>query len=115
MNEELLKICDLKEFKKGDVVLRNHDKSDGMYIIKSGTVDIEREGKLLATMKDGDFFGAMSLMLHEKRSADVIVTSDVLLAYFLSEDVYEEVKDELDEEMEKALHRYADTYYSTLK
>lgn len=110
MDPELLKIFEVKDFKKGDIILHQDDKADGMYIIKSGKVEVERDDKVLAAMGEGDFFGIMGLMLHEKRSATVRVVSDDLSAYFLSKEAYEDVKDELGEEIDKALKRYGETY-----
>lgn len=111
MDPILLEICEIKEFKKGDSILCQDDKSDGMYIIRSGKVEVERDGKIIGTLGDGDFFGAMSLFLHERRSANIRVLSDTLSTYFLSKIAFEEVKDELGEEViGKVLQRYSETY-----
>ncbi|MBU0706287.1 cyclic nucleotide-binding domain-containing protein [Patescibacteria group bacterium] len=111
MDPDLSKIFEAKEFKKGDIILQQNDKVDGLYVIKSGKVDVERDGEIIATLEAGDFFGEMGLLLHERRSATIKVTSDELSTYFLSKEIYAEVKDELGEDVvEKALQRYSETY-----
>ncbi len=115
MNEILLEACENKDFKKDDIIFSQEDKADGMYIIKSGKVDVERDYEVIATLGDGDCVGEMGIMLNEKRSATVRVVSDNLSTYFLSKIVYEEVKDELGAEVtEKALQRYGQTYKNVL-
>lgn len=109
MDPELLKVCGVKDYKKGDIVLRQEDKADGMYVIKSGKVDVEIDGKIISTLAEGDFFGEMGIMLHEPRCATIRVMSDELSAYFLSKEKFEEVKDELGEEViTKILERTAE-------
>jgi len=115
MDEILLEVCENKDFKKGDVIFNQEDKADGMYVIKSGKVDVERDDMVIATLEDGDFFGEMGLMLNEKRSATIRAVSDNLFTHFLSKVAYAEVKNELGAEVtEKALQRYSQTYKNAL-
>ncbi len=115
MDEILLEVCENRDFKKDDIIFSQKDKADGMYIIKSGKVDVERDYEVIATLEDGDCFGEMGIMLHEKRSATIRVVSDNLSTYFLSKVAYEEVKDEMGEDVtEKALQRYSQTYKNAL-
>lgn len=55
-----------------DKITRVGDEGDGMYIIASGEVDIEKEGKVIATLKGGQIFGEMAFIEKTKRSANVI-------------------------------------------
>lgn len=111
MDPKLSDLCEVKEFKKGDIILRQEDKVDGMYVIKSGKVDVLRDNEVIASLEDGDYFGEMGLLLHERRSATVRAMSDTLSTYFLSKEDFEKVKEELGEDLiDKALKRYSETY-----
>jgi CRP-like cAMP-binding protein len=48
-------------------------------ILVTGTADVSHRGKLLQTLRDGDFFGEIALLLDAPRSATVTATSDVRL------------------------------------
>ncbi len=58
------------------VVFRQGDEGDGLYVIVSGEVDIYASDTamrkhLLGTLRDGDFFGEMSLVESKPRTASV--------------------------------------------
>lgn len=111
MKTDISDLCDIKEFKKGDIVLYQGDKVDGMYVIESGIVELLRDDEVIAHFKDGDFFGATGLLLHERRSATIKVVSDKLVTRFLSKENFEWIKDELGEEiLGEVLRRYSVIY-----
>jgi CRP-like cAMP-binding protein len=73
-------------FKKGDVLCTHEEMGDTLYVIESGQVKVSlynEAGKeiILSLLKAGDFFGEMSLLDSEPRSANVIATkpSELLL------------------------------------
>jgi len=59
----------------GEVIVRQGDPGDCMYVVQSGTVEVVREDggpvAVLAELGANDFFGEMSLFEHENRSATV--------------------------------------------
>jgi len=67
-------------FKKGEVIFREGDKGDEMYIIQSGKVEVIKDtGKeevVLATLKPKAFFGEMALFGDPHRSATVRAAED---------------------------------------
>jgi len=67
-------------FRKGEVIFREGDKGEEMYIIQSGKVKVTKKtGKeevVLATFKQKDFFGEMALFGDPHRSATVKVVED---------------------------------------
>jgi len=73
------------EFPEGLVIIREGDEGDSLYIIKSGTVQVyingpEKDEKIILTkLSEGDYFGEMSLITGEPRSATVETTSNVSL------------------------------------
>jgi len=71
----------LKKFKKECIILMETDVGDSLFIISKGRVKISRlsdDGKevILAILKEGDFFGELSLLDGESRSADVTAIED---------------------------------------
>lgn len=63
----------------GDVVIREGDETDSMFVIVEGEVQVSRNGKILATLGRGAHFGEMSLLNQQPRSATVAVTSSAQL------------------------------------
>jgi CRP-like cAMP-binding protein len=53
----------------GEVVFVQGDKGDKMYVIRSGEVEIERDGKVVEKLTDGDIFGEMALIDGSPRAA----------------------------------------------
>ncbi len=67
-------------FKKDEYVFKDGDLGTDMFIIKSGSISVEKDfgGKVrqLAMFGKGDFFGEMSLLENEPRSASVRCLED---------------------------------------
>lgn len=59
-------------FKAGDKVVSEGDMGIGFYLILEGKVEVRKGAKLLNTLSKGQFFGEMSLIDEERRSADVV-------------------------------------------
>ena len=68
-------------FKEGDVVFDISEKSDDLYPIHTGTVQIESsEGMELATLKQGEMFGEMASILGEReRTARAVALTNVIV------------------------------------
>ena len=70
-----------KTFASGEMIVRQGDTGDSLYIIASGLVKVtkwERSGKSreLARLHTGDYFGEMSLLAGQPRSADIVALTD---------------------------------------
>ena len=68
-------------FKEGDVIFDISEKSDDLYLIHTGTVQIESsEGMELATLRQGEMFGEMSSILGEReRTARAVALTNVIV------------------------------------
>jgi len=70
-----------KLFRDGEMIVRQGEAGDCMYVIQSGEVEVlRRDGAqefCLATLKSGDFFGEMALFEREVRSASVRAVGEV--------------------------------------
>lgn len=70
-----------RSYPKNSVILFEDDPGDALYIVAGGQVKVVLIGEdgrevILAMLKDGDFFGEMSLIDHQPRSAHVIAMED---------------------------------------
>lgn len=64
-----------KIYNDGEIIVRQGETGDCMFVIQSGRVEVFREENnnevRLAILQDNDFFGEMALVEREKRSATV--------------------------------------------
>ena len=70
-----------KNYLNGDVIIRQGESGDCMYVIQRGTVEVfqTKGGKdvHLNYLNEGDFFGEMAIFEKELRSASVRAVGDV--------------------------------------
>jgi len=70
-----------REYPRNSVILFEDDPGDALYIVSAGQVKVVLIGEdgrevILSVLGDGDFFGEMSLIDDEPRSAHVIAMKD---------------------------------------
>ena len=58
------------------VVFNQGDYGDKFYLIAAGVVNVLSNGKLLATLADGDFFGEIALLADVPRTAKIVTETD---------------------------------------
>jgi CRP/FNR family cyclic AMP-dependent transcriptional regulator len=56
-------------YKPGETIFSQGDKGDQMYVIRSGEVEIERDGKIVEKLSSGEVFGEMALIDGSPRAA----------------------------------------------
>jgi CRP-like cAMP-binding protein len=61
-------------FPEGERVLRQGLTGSGFYVILEGEADVIVDGTQRATLRRGDFFGEVSILLGEPPTADVVAT-----------------------------------------
>lgn len=74
-------------YKKGDVIVKQGDTDQKLYIILTGAVDVMRDGRKVAELGEMEFFGEMSLVDGEPRSADVVGQKDGGMLVFSRESI----------------------------
>ena len=59
-------------YKPGDTIVEEGTMGVGFYMVVDGKVEVRKGSKVLATLSKGQFFGEMSLIDEQPRSADVV-------------------------------------------
>jgi len=71
----------------GDVIFREGDEGDNMYSIRSGRVSIRKGDREIADVEEGGFFGEMSFLLRQPRTATAVAAEDTELINITSENI----------------------------
>lgn len=71
-----------RSFAEGDIVVKEGDKSESVYIILEGSVNVSKEdffgnNNVIATASKGCIFGEMGVFLELKRSGTIMARSDL--------------------------------------
>ncbi len=72
----LAKLMVSRNVAAGDAVIEENDQAAGFFVVSSGKLEVERQGKTLASYGPGDFFGEMALFEGFPRSATVRAVED---------------------------------------
>jgi CRP/FNR family cyclic AMP-dependent transcriptional regulator len=74
--EEVGRLADEVDAKAGKVLMRKGELGSEFFMIAEGTVRIERDGRVIATLGPGDFFGDIALVVERPRTATATVETD---------------------------------------
>ena len=85
---DLAQELEILNFSAGDVLMREGDPGDSLYIVLQGTVDVTAQDKPLARLGSGELIGELSVLTGEPRSAMVSAIEPVRAAR-LSRDRFE--------------------------
>ncbi len=65
----------LRSYVAGDRIVTKGEKGLGFFLILDGRVEVKRDGKVIATLAPGAFFGEMALFEELPRTADVVAAA----------------------------------------
>lgn len=86
-----------KKLNSGEVLFEEGDKGEVMYLIREGKIKITKgkgeDEKVLAVLKEGDFFGEMAIIERSPRSASAIAASEVSLLVIDKETFRSKIKE----------------------
>ena len=79
--KSMVRVSKERKFESGDTIVKKGEGGVGFYLILEGTVEIRSDGNTLSKLGPGQFFGEMSVLDNQPRSADVVTVqpSRVLL------------------------------------
>lgn len=69
----------VRDFGAGDVIFKEGDAAQELFVIQRGKVEIRLGNHVLATLADYDIFGEMALIDAAPRSATAVALTDVKL------------------------------------
>ncbi|GAC1320928.1 MAG: hypothetical protein NVSMB2_17250 [Chloroflexota bacterium] len=72
-------------FAPGQIVVRQGEPGDRFFIVRSGSVEVERDGEILAHLGRGESFGEIALLLDVPRTATVRATELTEILSFAAE------------------------------
>jgi len=74
--------------KKGEIIVKINEEPDGIYYIDSGEAEtFDEQGRLLATLAEGDIFGEMAYFSKiRKRNATVVAKTDLVVRRISTDD-----------------------------
>jgi CRP-like cAMP-binding protein len=94
---ELLRVMqavEVREHKDGEVVIREGDKGDELFIVLEGKVRVSRGDQVLAHLGQGEHVGEMALIRSVPRSATVSAVGDAELIAIRRADFFEILRKE---------------------
>lgn len=65
-----------QNFSAGEILIRQGEANDKMFIILSGELEVKVGDKAVAGLKEGDLFGELSMIDKEPASGDVVAVTD---------------------------------------
>ena len=86
---EVAEILEEEEFKEGKQIFSAGEEAHCMYIIFKGEVRIHKDEHTLAVLKENDFFGELSMLDTDTRSASASAQTETLLLKIDQEPFYE--------------------------
>ncbi len=89
--EALIEVIFTRSYAKNSVIINEGDETDALYIITEGKVKITKthdDGReiVIAVLTEDDYFGEMSLIDEQPRSANVVTKTPVQLSIVKKED-----------------------------
>ena len=91
--EALKRTARRMQFGAGDVIFRQGDPGDGLYVIEDGSVEIsalvnDQHQRVLSRLEAGAFFGEMAVLDQEPRSASATAAAPAVLIFIPAEELW---------------------------
>jgi len=75
--KEVTNRSERREYESGNIIVKKGDRAPAFYLILEGTVNVKSNGRTLAKLGPGQFFGEMSILDGQLRTADVVAVEPV--------------------------------------
>jgi cAMP-dependent protein kinase regulator len=80
-----------RKYNANEVIVNQDDPGDEFFIIASGTVLVERDGKFMSSLGEGRYFGEIALLTSKLRQATVTASSDATFVLTVHRKVFQRV------------------------
>jgi CRP-like cAMP-binding protein len=87
---QISQISRTKNYEQGEVIFKEGDSGDSMFIVINGEVSIKKKEKIIAKLEKGASLGEMALLDNEPRSANAVADKDSVLLK-INQDVFYEL------------------------
>ena len=75
----IARLADSDTCRAGEVLVREGQRGNELYVIVEGEADVSRDGVSIASLKAGDYFGELAVLRPAPRTATVTATTEVEL------------------------------------
>ncbi|MEW6740641.1 MAG: YhjD/YihY/BrkB family envelope integrity protein [Nitrospirota bacterium] len=81
----------MNTYGSGETVFKEGGKGNDMFYVLSGSVAISRHGQILRMIKQGEYFGEMSMLLNAPRTADAVAAENGTQLISISKNNFENI------------------------
>jgi len=90
----VMNITDTVDYGEGDVIFREGEPGEAMFVVMTGSVRVSKGGVTVAELRRGQHFGEMSLVDRSVRSLTAVASDQTRLAVIRRKDFYDIIKKE---------------------
>lgn len=101
--QALVQSLRLENFENGQVIVQQNSPGDSFFIIKSGKVDVVKNGSNVRAITKHDYFGERSILSNEPRTATVIANGPVTCWLLLQTDFMQIIDDGIKNMLQKRI------------
>lgn len=87
-SERLMAIAQHRHFDAGEEIIAENSLGTEMFVILSGSVELETDGQWIALLEEGSFFGEMAIFENVPRSTSVRALESVEALSFSRKDLF---------------------------
>jgi CRP-like cAMP-binding protein len=74
---EVARLAEQVQFVKGEILVREGQFGNELFVILSGTVEMTQKGRLMRVLGPGDFFGELAAITRQPRNSTATALSDL--------------------------------------
>ena len=83
---DIVMLMKIKNYKENDIIFKEGEIGDKLYMIKSGRVKVFTENRYVRELGEGSCFGEVALLFDKPRTATVVAAMNCKICYLTKED-----------------------------